>query len=305
MGKPVERYSVDVDRQKKSAIQHFSLIVDLFKSKRIDYWIEYGTMLGAVREKGFIPWDSEFDIGIWNRDYVLYKSDLLEKFDEFGFHVNTSSKDRIKLVHRELLIGAYTIDIHTYHLKGEIAFVSFNRRKLSALERFYAFLRNFDKREVRVYPISSMIKTILKSGNQIPEHFFFTKFNYANKISYIIEYNDKVIEEVTPSPSLFQYLLKKIFSFLVMKLPASLVSYLVDFFKNILKSENRQYTKVQAIPSRFYLNLTEYLFEDTYLSGPAKGVEYVECIYGDEWQIGKPNWINSQNSINKNIESIE
>src|SRR5690554_5809376 len=112
MKRPIQ-YKINIDKQKELAIEHFSLIVNLFKEIKIDYWIEYGTMLGAVREKGFIPWDSEFDVGIWNDDYVIYKEEILKKVGEFGFYVNTSSKDRVKLLHRDLLIGAYTIDIHT------------------------------------------------------------------------------------------------------------------------------------------------------------------------------------------------
>ena len=40
----------------------------LLTRNKIDYWIDSGTLLGAVRHGGMIPWDDDADMSCYNRD---------------------------------------------------------------------------------------------------------------------------------------------------------------------------------------------------------------------------------------------
>lgn len=57
------------DEAKKIQVELLDVIAAFCDERGINYFLDSGTLLGAVRHKGYIPWDDDIDIGMLRPDY--------------------------------------------------------------------------------------------------------------------------------------------------------------------------------------------------------------------------------------------
>ena len=58
------------------------------------YWMDYGTLLGAVRHNDFVPWDDDLNVGMMRRDYIALAEVLPGQIDSCGLeNVSCTYKD--------------------------------------------------------------------------------------------------------------------------------------------------------------------------------------------------------------------
>ena len=61
----IRHFGETIFRQSQLAMSRLLKLLGLIcKKHKIPYWIGWGTLLGAVRHKGYIPWDVDTDVGI-------------------------------------------------------------------------------------------------------------------------------------------------------------------------------------------------------------------------------------------------
>lgn len=84
----------------------------------INYWLDYGTLLGAVRQNGFIPWDSDVDVSIMESDLPTLTRIMEEELPE-GYEFVPYWLDRVYRVRKKDQQSEAFLDVYPYLVYGQ------------------------------------------------------------------------------------------------------------------------------------------------------------------------------------------
>jgi lipopolysaccharide cholinephosphotransferase len=116
--------------EEKLAVENLRAVKDVFDRNEIDFWLEHGTLLGAVRDGKILNWDSDVDLGAW---YTL-PSHFTVTFDEFkklGFNVVLNPKQGVVTMWK----GDCNINLNFYRRRSGYAWTTWIPDNESKLRR--------------------------------------------------------------------------------------------------------------------------------------------------------------------------
>lgn len=222
----------------------------------INYFMIAGTLLGAVRHKGFIPWDDDMDFAIMREDYAKFleicKTNLGDDFELQEMFVDDN----------------YALPMAKILLKGT-KFVERTTAKNNALKGIY----------IDVFPYDS-IPDDENLRKKHSKNTYFLKRLFLAKQGYSIAEKGQTLKQIV-------YSLLKFLSFFVTK---KYIRNRLD--KELRKFENQNTQKVAAIGGaypyskesverKWFLESVELPFENITLSAPKDYAEYLTYFYGD------------------------
>lgn len=90
---------------------------DLCNKHNLVYWLDFGTLLGAVRHRGFIPWDDDIDVSMPMEDYKKFLK-IADKELPKDIFLQTSNTDRTYKEYFAKLRDCYSTYLH-HHETGK------------------------------------------------------------------------------------------------------------------------------------------------------------------------------------------
>ncbi len=72
-----------LEEMKQIQIHILDAVTEYCKANNINYWLDSGTLLGAIRHKGYIPWDDDIDLGMLREDYDRFIKSFNDSSDKY------------------------------------------------------------------------------------------------------------------------------------------------------------------------------------------------------------------------------
>ena len=72
-------------RLKACELEILKVYIDICDRLNLKYYLVEGSLLGAVRHKGFIPWDDDIDVGMPRTDYERFLKEAQQYLPPYYF----------------------------------------------------------------------------------------------------------------------------------------------------------------------------------------------------------------------------
>ena len=244
-----------MNRIKEIELDMLKAFVSICDQLRLKYYLIGGTLLGAVRHKGFIPWDDDIDVGMPREDYEVFVEKAGKLLPDYIFLQNYRTDENMIFPFTKLRnINTTYIETRTKYSKMNqgVWMDIFPLDYLEVDER----KRNFQARKVSIINMRiGMEQYIVDNKNR----------SFGKKAIRKIGY--KIIKMIYPT-----------LSSAVKKVDAI---YSSTSHSDIWVNKSGAYPGKEEVPIEWFGKGGDVEFENMKVSAPTEYDKYLTHIYGD------------------------
>ena len=237
-----------------------SIFIKICDAHNLTYYTLGGTLLGAVRHQGFIPWDDDIDIGMPREDYEKLK----------------------KIIHNELPLPYVFLSEDTPGYSKAFSVIRDTSTKI---------IMNYSNSELEeslwidIFPIDGMPE------NRIKRWIHEKNYLYRRMMVQLSKFHSIVNQNKSNRP-LFETIIIQLANILPVESIISFEKAQSNYLKTIKKYSFKEkfagnltgaYKLREIVPSDYFGTPVELPFEGLQLKCPQYYKEYLKAIYGDNY----------------------
>jgi len=249
--------------KEKETVKALIQIKKVFEKNNLNFWLDFGTLLGAVRDKKILPWEVDVDLFlVKDKDNFDKVAAAFEELSSLGFNVLYFwERGMINLRKKKCM----TICTHFLDIKGKKA--------------------NFTQTKPLTF-YGKVLTTLWWLLTASKYRFGRAKLIINTIVNTVFDPKDR------------KYVLLGFLSKLILSIVVGLF-YLVPFKSKLLNiiwklSEKSCKQIAYEIPAKDYSKFSLLSFYGHSFKVPANYKKHLATIYGNDWRKPKPNWGNKR-----------
>ena len=293
-----ENRSYNLAQIRKIGLERFEEVAQLLNEYKIPFWLDFGTMLGAVRDGNPIPWDGEFDISSFD-EYLGVNNPVWEKITKLGYQL-LRTDNNIKIYKKNDNIGRFLIDIHRYKkLEDRRVYYygnqpnSYTNQVLLKILNIIESRLNENKNSVIMFAELYKHLRVVANSDNVDLIEFHIQYNNYYQMPFSIICNE---ERYTPTRNFGKSKLTAYTQKIIEKLPNIILTIVYDYLSNAaLLYDYHHISKFEVAP-KFFNKFKKISFGTKKYLIPYNSELYLENIYGSTWRTPKVRWESSRDS---------